>query len=149
MKERTYRYYTGTPLYPFGYGLSYTQFRYGKLDVTPVNGDVANGLRVRTTVTNTGARDGDEVAQLYLDFPEVPGAPRLALRGFHRITVPKRQTHDVEFNLSPRDLSSVSPEGHHRIAAGAYRVIVGGGQPGHAETVEAAFRMKSAKELPY
>ena len=149
MKERTYRYFTGTPLYPFGYGLSYTRFSYGKLNITPVNGDPAQGLRVRTTVTNTGARDGDEVAQLYLRFPDQAGTPRLALRGFQRISVPKGKTRSVEFTLSPRDLDSVSLEGRHAVIAGDYRLSVGGGQPDYAQTSDASFKVESEKSLPY
>jgi beta-glucosidase len=149
MKERTYRYFTGTPLYPFGHGLSYTRFDYGKLIITPVNGDPSQGLRVRTTVTNSGGRDGDEVAQLYLRFPDQPGTPRLALRGFQRISVPKGKTRSVEFALLPRDLDSVSPEGRHAIIAGEYRVSVGGGQPGYAQTSDASFQVKSEQPLPY
>lgn len=149
MKERTYRYFSGTPLYPFGYGLSYTQFRYGKLDITPVNRDPAQGLRVRTTITNTGARDGEEVAQLYLNFPDQPGTPRLALRGFQRLSIPKSKTLPVEFTLSSRDLSSVSPEGRHAVIAGEYRLSVGGGQPGYTTTSDASFQVISEKSLPY
>jgi beta-glucosidase len=81
MKGRTYRYFEGTPLYPFGYGLSYTTFAYSGLTVPA--GDVTAGSPVtaEVTVTNTGAKAGDEVAQLYLSFPGVPGAPLKALRG--------------------------------------------------------------------
>jgi beta-glucosidase len=149
MNERTYRYFTGRPLYPFGYGLSYTRFRYGDLQVTPVEGDASNGLRVRATVTNVGPRDGDEVAQLYLQFPDAPGTPRLALRGFQRVSVPKGETRSLEFVLSSRDLGSVSLEGRHAVAAGQYRLNVGGGQPDYADTVEAAFRVERAKALPF
>jgi beta-glucosidase len=149
MKERTYRYFTGTPLYPFGYGLSYTRFTYGKLIVTPVDGDPAHGLHVRTTVSNAGARDGDEVAQLYLRFPDRPGTPRLALRGFQRISVPRGETRSFEFTLSPRDLSSVSLEGRHAVIAGNYRLSVGGGQPSYTQTSDASFEVKSERLLPY
>ena len=149
MKERTYRYFTGEPLYPFGYGLSYTRFRYGNLEVLPKNGDAAAGLTVRAAVTNVGPRDGDEVAQLYVHFPDAPGAPRLALRGFRRMSLPKGETRTVEFALAPRDLESVLPDGRHVVAAGAYRLSVGGGQPAHAETVQAAFRVERTQALPY
>ncbi len=69
MKNRTYRYFTGTPVYPFGYGLSYTTFEYGPLKFEPVDGDLEHGARVTTVVTNTGKRAGEEVAQLYLEPP--------------------------------------------------------------------------------
>lgn len=130
MKGRTYRYFTGTPVYPFGYGLSYTHFAYGPLALTPAQGGAQNGLSVATRVRNTGERAGDEVAQLYLDFPDQPGAPRLALRGFQRITLAPGEERDVTFTLSPRDLSAVTPDGLRKVMAGAYRISIGSGQPG-------------------
>ncbi len=69
MKGRTYRYFEGTPLYPFGYGLSYTTFSYGGLNV-PAAVEAGNSLTAEVTVTNTGVKAGDEVAQLYLELPE-------------------------------------------------------------------------------
>ena len=72
MKGRTYRYFEGTPLYPFGYGLSYTTFSYGGLSV-PAAVNAGSPLVAEVTVTNTGKKAGDEVAQLYLDVPEGSG----------------------------------------------------------------------------
>jgi beta-glucosidase len=81
MAGRTYRYFTGKPVYGFGYGLSYTTFGYGPARVEPVDGSTANGIRVTAQVTNTGAREGEEVVQAYLRFPDQPGAPRAACAG--------------------------------------------------------------------
>ena len=135
MAGRTYRYFTGTPVYPFGYGLSFTTFAYGPLAVSALpNG----GMRVATQVRNTGSRSGDEVAQLYLSFPKVAGTPRLALRGFHRLSLQPSETQTAVFDLSPRDLSSVTPEGVHTVLAGRYRVSVGSGQPGTGVPVQSA-----------
>jgi beta-glucosidase len=140
MKGRTYRYFKGAPLYPFGYGLSYTRFKYGPATVTPLSGsDAAKGVGVSALVSNVGRRDSAEVAQLYLSFPDDPGAPQIALRGFVRFYLQKGQSRRVTFALSPRDISSVSVEGRHQILAGRYRVSVGGGQPNFAETSKAAF----------
>ncbi|WP_420141468.1 glycoside hydrolase family 3 C-terminal domain-containing protein [Sphingomonas sp.] len=130
MTGRTYRYYAGTPVYPFGYGLSYTSFSYGPLQVSPSVGGAEHGLRITTTLRNTGQREGDEVAQLYLNFPDVPGTPRVALRGFQRLSLKPGEQRTVSFDLSPRDLSSVTPDGDRRVAVGQYRVTVGSGQPG-------------------
>jgi beta-glucosidase len=127
MAGRTYRYFTGTPIYPFGYGLSYTSFAYGQVTVSTLPG---GGMRVSTQVRNTGSRPGDEVAQLYLNFPDAPGTPRVALRGFSRLSLQPGQARAVTFDLSPRDLSSVTPDGVHTVLAGRYRVTVGSGQPG-------------------
>jgi beta-glucosidase len=127
MQNRTYRYFKGMPVYPFGYGLSYTSFRYGALEVSRHSADAA--FTVRTRLTNTGPIAGDEVAQLYLKFPDAPGVPRIALRGFQRVHLLPRETQTVEFELTPRELSSVSEAGEHRVLAGRYVVSVGGGQP--------------------
>ena len=85
MKGRTYRYFEGKPLYPFGYGLSYTTFSYRGLTLPKSRDPCGRPVSVEVTVTNTGEREGDEVSQLYLSFPNVPGAPLRALRGFKRI----------------------------------------------------------------
>ena len=135
MAGRTYRYFTGTPVYPFGYGLSFTTFSYGPLAVSPLpNG----GMHVAAQVHNTGSRAGDEVAQLYLNFPDAPGTPRVALRGFHRLSLQPGEAQTVTFDLTPRDLSSVTPDGVHTVLTGSYRVSVGSGQPGTGVPVQSA-----------
>lgn len=149
MTGRTYRYFEGVPVYPFGHGLSYTQFDYGPLKVEPAAKDAGQGLRVTTTLRNTGARSGDEVAQLYLGFPETPGAPRLALRGFQRVTLKPGETREVTFSLSSRDLSSVDLDGERRVAAGRYRVSVGSGQPDTgAPSRSADFSIDASVDVP-
>jgi beta-glucosidase len=130
MKGRTYRYYTGTPVYPFGAGLSYTSFGYAPLRVAPVKGAPENGVVVTTEVSNTGAREGDEVVQLYLTPPSVEGAPRLALRGFQRVSLKAGERRKVIFRLSPRDLSLVTRDGVRQLTPGHYKLSVGSGQPG-------------------
>ncbi len=130
MRGRTYRYYTGTPVYPFGAGLSYTTFRYAPLRIEPVHGAPENGVVVTTEVANTGTRDGDEVAQLYLTPPASDGAPRLALRGFQRLSLKAGERRQVSFALTPRDLSFVTRDGIRQLTPGQYRLSVGSGQPG-------------------
>jgi beta-glucosidase len=146
MAGRTYRYFTGTPLYPFGYGLSFTSFAYGPLTVSPLPG---GGVRVSAQVRNTGSRAGDEVAQLYLKFPKAPGTPRIALRGFSRLSLQPGEGRTVTFDLSPRDLSSVTPDGVHAVLAGRYRISVGSGQPGSGvRTQSAEFGVDRPSVLP-
>jgi beta-glucosidase len=129
MKGRTYRYFKGTPVYPFGYGLSYTSFSYAPLAVEAVKGAAENGVRVTAKVTNTGKRDGEDAVELYLTPPAFDGAPRLALRGFHRIALKAGETRQVVFDLTPRDLSFVTADGVREVMPGAYTVSVGSGQP--------------------
>ncbi|HVI99331.1 MAG TPA: glycoside hydrolase family 3 C-terminal domain-containing protein [Sphingomonas sp.] len=149
MKGRTYRYFTGTPVYPFGFGLSYTSFAYGPIEVTPAAGGAARGLHVSTVVTNTGKRAGDDVAQLYLDFPAIPGVPRVALRGFQRVSLAPGERHTVSFDLSPRDLSAVTADGTREVMPGGYTISVGSGQPDTGvATRKARFAVDQAVALP-
>jgi hypothetical protein len=119
MAGRTYRYFEGKPVYPFGYGLSYTRFDYGPLKVEANAKGAGQGLRVTTTIRNAGSRPGEEVAQVYLNFPETPGAPHLALRGFQRVALKPGETREVTFALSSRDLSSVDLDGERRVSRGS------------------------------
>jgi beta-glucosidase len=148
MKGRTYRYFEGTPLYPFGYGLSYTTFSYGGLSV-PASVEAGSPLVAEVTVTNTGKKAGDEVAQLYLNFPKVAGAPLKALRGFKRVHLEPGASQKVRFELKPRDMSMVTEAGEPIVAEGAYTVSVGGGQPGtSAPVVTGSINVKGTKTLP-
>jgi beta-glucosidase len=129
MKGRTYRYFEKEPLWPFGHGLSYTTFKYSGLTLPAAPIGPAEPLNVRVTITNTGKVEGDEVAQLYLKFPDVAGAPLRALRGFKRIHLKPGASQQVEFHLQGRDLSMVTDAGEIIVAQGKYSLSVGGGQP--------------------
>ena len=147
MQGRTYRYFSGKPVYPFGYGLSYTRFAYGPLHI--VWQGKGGGITVETEVTNAGTCSGDEVAQVYLDFPKAPGVPKIALRGFSRVRLAPGATRTLRFELSPRDLGSVTPDGAIRVVAGQYRLFVGGGQPDSGLPGSSGhFAIKAAIALP-
>ena len=149
MKGRTYRYFDGTPLYPFGYGLSYTTFSYSGLVLPSAAVTAGEPLSAEVTVTNTGKLAGDEVAQLYLSFPDAKGAPLRALRAFDRVHLDPGASQKVRFELKPRDLSMVSEAGEPIIAEGQYAVSVGGGQPNTAaQTVAGTFQVKGTVTLP-
>jgi beta-glucosidase len=149
MANRTYRYFKGKPLYPFGYGLSYTRFAYGGLSLSAASLQAGGDLGVNVTVKNTGKRAGDEVAQLYLSFPDGPGMPIRALRGIKRVTLQAGESRKVHFDLSPRDLSSVTQAGERVVAQGAYALAVGGGQPGTgAPFASARFNVTGQASLP-
>src|ERR1035437_5351167 len=149
MKGRTYRYFEGTPLYPFGYGFSYTTFTYSDL-LIPINPVTAgNPLVAEVTVTNTGQRAGDEVAQLYLSFPKIPGAPLRALRAFQRVALNAGASQRLRFELQPRDMSMVTEDGVPIVAEGVYTVSVGGGQPNTGvQVLTKAFTVKGKLTLP-
>jgi beta-glucosidase len=138
MKNRTYRYFTGEPLYPFGYGLSYSTFEYSDMKLSSPQLQAGNPVDVEVEVKNAGKRAGDEVAELYISFPKMPGAPLRALRGFTRFHLDGGEQKHVKLTLQPRDLSYVNEAGDRLVAAGDYVITVGGGQPGttaaHADT---------------
>ena len=129
MAKRTYRYFDGEPLYPFGYGLSYTSFSYSHPRVDNANVAADGAVTVSVDVVNSGAVAGDEVVQLYLTHPGVAGAPLRALQGFQRVHLARGQRKTVSFKLHDRDLSIVDETGKHRIVLGKVEVWVGGGQP--------------------
>jgi beta-glucosidase len=130
MKGRTYRYFDGVPLFPFGYGLSYTTFAYGPPKLSRPSLRAGDALSVEVSVTNTGKAAGHEVAQLYLLPLAADASPRKALRGFQRVHLAPGQTRTVTFQLTGRDLSMVDEQGRRSVRAGKYRIFVGGGQPG-------------------
>lgn len=128
MDGRTYRYFKGEALYPFGYGLSYTSFAYGgaKTSRTAVKADEA--IDVSVEVRNTGTRDGDEVVQLYVSRP-AGDAPVRALKAFQRITLKAGETQRVVFKLDPAALGVVGADGQRTVEAGPATIWIGGGQP--------------------
>ena len=132
MANRTYRYFKGTPLFGFGYGLSYTSFAYSTVKVSTQQLQAGETLTVEADVTNTGMRAGDEVAQLYLIPPASPASPALELEGFERVHLDAGETRHLRFTLDPRQLSLVDGDGRRAVRAGEYRVTLGGSQPNAA-----------------
>ena len=135
MENRTYRYFDGKPLYPFGYGLSYTTFSYSDLRIPMRPVAAGQSVNADAMVTNTGKLAGDEIVQLYLKFPPIKGAPRLALRGFERVHLEPGASQQVHFELKSRDLGMVTEAGIPIVASGDYRVSIGGGQPDSSAAV--------------
>ena len=149
MKNRTYRYFTGKPLFPFGYGLSFLKLQFRKLISSPAAIQAGQPLDVDVEVHNMGPHDGDAVAELYLTFPPAPGMPIRALRGFKRVHLANGATEHVHFKLTPRDLSSVTEAGARVVSPGTYHISVGGGQPGTgAPVVEGQFIVQGEQKLP-
>ena len=149
MKNRTYRYFDGQPLYAFGYGLSYSKFEYSNLKLSTTNLKAGDSLNVEADVRNVSQRAGDEVVELYVSFPKSPGAPIRSLRGFTRMPLGAGETKHVHFTLDARDLSEVNEKGDRIVAEGAYHISVGGSQPGTgAPLAEAELRIKGIQKLP-
>ena len=140
LEGRTYRYATKTPLYPFGYGLSYTTFAYANAKVKSEGEGERWSVSVSVDVTNTGDRDGAEVVQLYVKSPAGSGDRRLHhLEGFRRVPLKAGERKTVTFTLKSEQFAQYGADGKTSVAPGDYTIFVGGGQPGHAETVSASF----------
>jgi beta-glucosidase len=135
MKGRTYRYMTEKPQYPFGFGLSYTNFRFDSINLSAqsVSTDSLTGggtVKAAVTVTNTGKFDADEVVQVYISRDNRgENEPIASLRGFRRVFIPAGKSKTVEFGLSAPAFETVSEEGEYRLLPGSYTVIAADAAP--------------------
>jgi beta-glucosidase len=149
MKNRTYRYFTGEPLYPFGYGLSYSKIEYSNMKLSSPELEAGNPLTVEVDVKNASTRAAEEVVELYVNFPKLPGTPLRALRGFNRVHLDAGEVRHVKIALQPRDLSYVNEAGDRMVAAGDYVITAGGGQPGTAAAhADARLSIHGEQKLP-
>jgi len=129
MNNRTYRYFNGEVLYPFGYGLSYTSFSYSNLMVRK-SIKTGEDLKVSVNVKNTGKREGDEVVQLYLsDLSSKVPVPLRSLKGFRRIHLNPGQQATITFMLPAEAFSVIDNNNERVVNAGNFEVAVGGCQP--------------------
>ncbi|MCB0598956.1 MAG: glycoside hydrolase family 3 C-terminal domain-containing protein, partial [Phaeodactylibacter sp.] len=149
MANRTYRYMEKEPLFPFGFGLSYTRFEYSDLTVNPPSGN-GGSVTVEATVTNTGNYRGEEVAQLYLtDEAASVAVPKYALKGFQRVNLWPGASERVRFTIAPDMMKIVNEQGERVLEKGSFKVYVGGSVPsrrslalGAAEYAEGKFTLK-------
>ena len=151
MKNRTYRYFQGKPLYGFGDGLSYTTFTYSNLKLSSANLNAGDTLTVGADVKNAGPLAGDEVSELYIAPPKTAVSPALELAGFERIHLEAGESKHVTFHLDPRTLSQVDDRGIRAVAPGAYRIFVGGSQPDGdvaAGVKQETFTITGSQQLP-
>jgi beta-glucosidase len=139
MTGRTYRFMTEEPLYPFGFGLSYTSFAYEGLALdreTAANGE---SLTAMVTVRNTGQVAGDEVAQFYVsDLDASVPVPQQSLVAFRRVTLAPGESQQLALTITPEMLMLVNDEGERVLEPGRFRLTVGGSSPGpHAAALGA------------
>jgi beta-glucosidase len=127
MENRTYRYFKGEPLYPFGFGLSYTSFSY---NLETISNDSESNVSVSINVTNSGKMDGEEVVQLYVAHKDTPyRTPIHALKRFQRIHLKAGETKQVVFQLTEEDLALIDQDGIQQAPKGEIEISVGGNQP--------------------
>lgn len=124
--NRSYAFSTRKPLFPFGYGLSYTTFRFDNLRVEPTQIQVGGTAKVSVDVTNTGSREGDEVPQLYIH-QKIASVTRpvIQLKGFQRTTLKAGEKKTVEFTITPDTLSMLNLELHRVVEPGIFEIMVG------------------------
>lgn len=150
MAGRTYKYMKDEPLYPFGFGLSFTQFRYSELKLNKSQITKGDSVEVTATVTNTGKMAGDEVVQLYItDLQASTNTPAYDLKNFKRIGLAPGESKQVTFRISPEMMKLVRTDGSGVIEPGDFKVWVSGSCPmprsaalGAAEPLSAVFKVK-------
>jgi beta-glucosidase len=147
LKGRTYRYFTGKPLWGFGYGLSYASFKYGPVKLSAETLKAGDPLTATVTVTNTSTVAGDEVVEAYVKTPQA-GGPIHSLAGFQRVNLKAGESKEVVLTLDPRSISSVDEKGDRAILAGKYLLSLGGAQPQEtAAKAEAGFTVTGSLAL--
>jgi beta-glucosidase len=147
MTGKTYRFFTKEPLYPFGYGLSYTNFTYSNLSI-PEKSVAGENIKVEVTVTNSGKVAGDEVVQLYLtDEKASTPRPLRQLEGFRRISLKPGESRKIEFSLDPRQFSIINNKEKRVIEPGYFTISVGGKQPGFRGYLDPQFTQTLAGRI--
>jgi beta-glucosidase len=138
MQGRTYRYFKGEPLYPFGFGLSYTKFKYDNLKLSAKSVKAGEGIRVSVNVQNIGDRAGEEVVQLYVtDVAASVPVPIRSLAGIKRVSLKPGEKQNVSFALARDQMTVITDQGKRVIEPGEFTVSVGGKQPGSTGRADA------------
>jgi beta-glucosidase len=135
-----YRDIPNEPLYPFGFGLSYTSFSYSNLKLTDTLKPKGKPLQVTVTVSNNGSRDGEEVVQLYIrDYAAGIVRPVKELKGYKKIALAKGATQQVSFSITDEELGYYDQAGDKKVENGKFSVFVGGNSK---DVLEATFHRK-------
>lgn len=129
-KGRTYKYMKEEPLYPFGFGLSYTSFEYSNISLSSKTIKENESLKISVDVKNIGRIAGDEVVQVYLTYPpQIKNAPLRQLKGFRRIALLPNELKKVSFVLNTEHLCLINEDGEPKLERGEYKIFIGGSQP--------------------
>ena len=150
LSNRTYRYLDKEPLFPFGYGLSYTGFSYSAPQLSSKQISSGESIDLTVTITNTGDYKGAEVVQLYLsDEAASVDVPHQALKGFQRVELWPGASKEITFTITPKMMEMINEDGDGVIEAGGFTVYVGGSSPssrleklGNIPMVEASFEVR-------
>ncbi len=149
LANRTYRYFTGKPLFGFGFGLSYSRFEYSGLTLSSPSVTAGDPLTIEVAVKNVRGPAGDEVVQAYLAQPKAARTPLRVLAGFSRVHLAPGQTTRVAIRIDPRTLGQVDEKGERVVVPGTYTVTVGGAQPAEFPgAVTATFTVAGTRTLP-
>jgi beta-glucosidase len=131
MEGRTYRYMETEPLFPFGFGLTYTTFEYSDLQLSSKRVDRGEPVAAEVTVTNTGDMQAEEVVQLYMTDPKASvRVPLYSLKGFKRVSLWPGESASIRFEITPELMELVNNDGEHVLESGEFRVMIGGSSPG-------------------
>jgi beta-glucosidase len=149
MRNRTYRYFRGMTLWGFGYGLSYSDFKWSNIKLSTEFLPAGEPLIVEADVENVSARSGDAVSELYLTPPAAPSSPQLSLAGFERTTLAPHAKHHLKFAIDARSLSTVDEAGRRAVRPGVYILHLGGSQPTESDgkSLAASFTITGHNEL--
>ncbi|HEY0306758.1 MAG TPA: glycoside hydrolase family 3 C-terminal domain-containing protein [Acidobacteriaceae bacterium] len=149
MSNRTYRYFHGTPLWGFGYGLSYSKFHWSGLKLSTAKLTAGQPLTLDVDVANGSSRGGDAVSEVYLVPPASALAPLRALVAFERTALQPHQTKHLQITIDPRQLSGIDADGKRSIQPGTYKIFIGGAQPSDdANGITVQFVINETKDLP-
>ena len=141
MDQRTYRYFAGTPLYPFGFGLSYTTFTFSSAKLSTDTLAAGQPLDVTAELRNTGTMEGDDTVEFYLIPRHIPEAPMRTLVGFEKVHLKPGESKPIRITLGPRALSLVSSDGTRSVRPGNYELCVSDGQPRASDGLTSRFRI--------
>ena len=148
LKGRTYRYYADKPLWSFGYGLSYSKFKYGPVKLSADTLKAGDPLTATVNLSNTSTVGGEEVVEAYLKTPQADG-PIRSLVAFKRVNSAAGTSRDVALEIDPRTMSSVDDKGNRTILPGTYKLSIGGAQPQDTQAnSEIEFTITGSVALP-